>query len=99
MLSKFLAIGLTGLCLGNSPVAPMAEGSFEGIVKTAEAARRCGFKVLRIQVFFDDRSQIFDEGGPGYGASNANMLCLARWTKSHARRLSIMWMLREAATR
>ena len=98
MLSKGLMLATLGLCIGNAPVAPLVEGSFEGVLEATRAARRCGFMELRVQVH-GEVTLMFDEGGPTYGGAKSNGLCLARWTRDNSEGLSIAWVPREPAAR
>jgi hypothetical protein len=66
VLPKLLMLASVAFCLGNAPVAPSAEGTLDGIVKAAKAARQCGLKEIRIQIH-EEITMIFDEGGPSYG--------------------------------
>lgn len=66
MLPKLALLASLALCLGNAPVAPLAEGTLDGILSAAKAARQCGLKQMRIQIY-EEITMIFDEGGPSYG--------------------------------
>ncbi len=79
------------LCLGNAPVSPYAEGSLNGILKAAKAARRCGLNQMRIQIH-EDIAMIFDEGGPGYGGTKDNLTCFEKWTLKNEKHLGISWV-------
>lgn len=94
MLTRSLTFATMALCLGNAPVAPLIEGSFDGSVEAVKAARRCGFKQMRIQMH-EELTMMFDEGGPTYGGTKVNLTCLARWTKKNAKRLAISWVPRD----
>lgn len=92
MLSSKLTLPAVVMCLGNAPVAPLIEGSFDGVLEAAKAARVCGYKQMRIQIHAEITS-IYDEGGPTYGGTESNRRCLAKWTQVNAKRLSIAWVL------
>jgi hypothetical protein len=62
VLPKFLMLASVAFCLGNAPVAPLAEGTLDGIVKAAKAARQCGLKEMRIQIH-EEITMIFDYRG------------------------------------
>lgn len=91
MLGKSILLASIALTLGNSPVLPYAEGSLNGILKAAKAARRCGLKQMRIQIH-EDITMIFDEGGPGYGGTKNNLACFEKWTEKNEKRLAISWV-------
>lgn len=91
MLSRIVMVAGMALCLGNAPIAPLIEGSFDGVVEAARAARQCGFRELRMQVH-DALTMMYDEGGPSYGRTEENMLCLARWARINSKKLSISWV-------
>lgn len=91
MLPKLALLASVALCLGNAPVAPLAEGTLDGILSAAKAARQCGLKQMRIQIH-EEITMIFDEGGPSYGGTKANLSCFAKWTGRNEKNLAISWV-------
>ena len=91
MLPRLAILASVALCLGNAPVAPLAEGTLDGILNAAKAARKCGLKQMRIQIH-EEITMIFDEGGPSYGGTKANLSCFAKWTGVNEKNLAISWV-------
>jgi hypothetical protein len=91
VLPKLAILASVALCLGNAPVAPLAEGTLDGILSAAKAARQCGLKQMRIQIH-EEITMIFDEGGPSYGGTKVNLSCFAKWTGRNEKNLAISWV-------
>lgn len=77
------------LAVGNSPPSPLAEGPFDSVVAAARAARKCGIEPLRLEVRRES-TLMFYAGEPEPQKGNDSKLCLARWQKAHAKRLSLV---------
>ncbi len=86
-----LAALLTVLCpiIGKSPQSPLAEGPFDSVVAVAKAARSCGLEALRLEVR-QERTLMFLGGEAEPSRSKDSLLCLARWQKANAKRLSLV---------
>jgi hypothetical protein len=83
-----LLLGMAVISVGNSPLAPLAEGPFDSIALAVKAARKCGIEELRLEVRAAS-TRMFYAGDPKPNAGNVSLLCLARWQRANAERLSL----------
>jgi len=90
MIRRKLSFAAIALCLGNSPPAPLVEGSSSGVIQAIKAARSCGYDQLRVQ-FNGDVAMMFDEGS-SIRTRQDKRRCIAKWTRANEKRLSISFV-------
>jgi hypothetical protein len=88
-LSVVALLTASSLTIGNSPPSPLAEGPFDSVVAVAKTARKCGIETLRLEVRRES-TLMFYAGEPEPQKGNGSFLCLARWQKANAKRLSLV---------